>query len=87
MNTLFCKIVKNLTDKTKIPANNVIRYPKMNYLKSIKSCLIHKIIDMKHKFVGIDKISTKSLKTSCFIINALTHILNSCIDKSICQMP
>ena len=88
MNSYFCTIGKNLSNKIIKPHGKQLQLPTMNidtiYLKLTNSIEILEIIDnMKIKNGGIDKISTKALKILSYqIVNVLTHIFNLCIEKS-----
>ena len=81
MNTYFCEIGTKLCKNIKTPKNTSLKLPP-NYLKTI--FIKPRMIFMKDKNGGFDKINSKTLKImKNKIIIPLVHILNQCIDKSI----
>ena len=88
MNSYFCRIGKDLSDKIIKPHNKKLELPAMNmntiYIKSTNNMEILQILDnMKMKNGGVDIITTKALKILSYqIVDALTHICNLCIEKS-----
>lgn len=88
-NLFFCKVGKDLSDKIVKPHDKQLNLPPMNensiFIKPTNNEEVFKIIgNMKNKKGGVDNITTKALKVMSYHIgNALTHIFNLCIEKSV----
>ena len=93
MNSYFCKIGSDLSNKIAKPHDKKLQLPTMNmntiYFKPTNNTEILQIIgNMKIKNGGVDNITTKALKIISYqIVNALTHIFNLCTEKSIWPQP
>ena len=89
MNTYFCNIGMDLSNKIVNSNGKKLQLPRMNnnsiFFKPTNNTEILYIIEnMKMKNGGVDNIPTKALKIlSSLIINSLTHIFNLCLEKSI----
>lgn len=89
LNTYFCNIGVELSNKIDTPTNQRMVLPPNNcnsiFLNPTNRDEVAAIIkNMKNKAGGVDNINVKTLKTlSKYIIDPLTHIFNLCIEKSI----
>lgn len=89
MNTYFCSIGSELSDRIQIPYNCTLVLPKLNnssiFISPTDNYEIHSIINkMKLKNGGVDGINMKVIKKlSNYIVDPLVHIINLSIEKSI----
>lgn len=89
MNSYFCNIGNQLSNKIKAHHTLHINYPSSNLhtifiTPTTRTEIINIINNMKLKCGGVDNINTKTIKClSNFIVDPLVHIINLSIDKSI----
>lgn len=88
MNTYFCEIGTNLSNKIKSTSNSEIKLPIMNektiLLKPNQIEIFSIIKNMKNKSGGVDNINTRTLKAiSEYIADPLIYAFNLCIQQSV----
>lgn len=89
MNSFFCNIGTELSDKIQTPPNSYLVLPNINpktiFISPTTSHEIYNIIEkMKLKNGGVDSIHMKVIKKLAnYIVDPIVHIINTSIEKSI----